>query len=144
MAEADYFNTTSVAWGGEFSIAEDGTISGSGQGSWTFDGDCYNSDGSVASTSSTQGTYSVTLVGQAVTTELGRFLTIVPTYSGFAIGSYAGNPPAAKCEQDIYENVESWVAPSFTTIELQAEGDGVLASYESAGFIGDVTLTPLG
>jgi hypothetical protein len=38
----------------------------------------------------------------------------------------------------------SWVAPSFTTIELQAEGDVVLASYESAGFVGDVTLTPLG
>ena len=144
MAEADYFNTTSVAWGGEFTIAEDGTISGSGQGSWTFDGDCYNSDGSVSSTDSAAGTYSVTLGGQAVTTELGRFLTIQPTYANFAIGTYAGNPPDAECEQDIYEHVESWVAPSFTTIELQAEGDVVLASYESAGFVGDVTLTPIG
>lgn len=144
QAEADFFNTTSVAWGGEFTIADDGTISGAGSGSWTFDGDCFNSDGSVASTSSAQGAFTVALAGQSVTTELGRFLTIQPTFSGFAVASYAGNPPDAECEQDVFENVESWVAPSFTTIELQAEGDVVLAGYESGGFIGDVTLTPIG
>ena len=137
-------DTMSVVWGGEFTIAEDGTISGTGTGSWIDDGNCYNSDDSVFGTVLSQGTFNVTFSGQAVTTELGRFLTIVPTYSGFAIGSYADDPPNADCEQSTYEKVESWVAPSFTTIELQAEGDVVLASYESAGYVGDVTLTPIG
>ena len=86
----------------------------------------------------------MTITGQAVTTELGRFVTIQPAYGDFAVASYGGTPPDAECEQDVHDNVESWVAPSFTTIELQAEADVVLASYESAGFIGDVTLTPVG
>ena len=144
LAEVDYFNTTTTTWSGDFTIAADGVITGSGAGSWTFDADCYESGGSVQSTSSAQGTYSVTLAGQVFYTELGRFVTVVPTYSDFAIGSYSGTPPVTVCEQDVYDHVESWVSPAFTTIELMAEGDVVLASYESNGFVGDVTLTPIG
>lgn len=145
LAEADYFNTTTASWSGEFTIAADETISGIGTGTWTFDADCYASSGEVQSTDSSQGSFTVNLSGQATTTELGRFVSIQTAYSDFAIGSVTGNPPIAECEQDIYNNVESWVAPSFTTIEsLQAEGDSVLASYESNGFTGSVTLTPIG
>ncbi len=145
LAEVDYFNTTTAAWSGEFTIADDGAVVGAGSGTWTFDADCYESSGAVQSTSSAQGTYSVTFTGEAWYTELGRFVTIVPTYSGFATTAYSGSPSVAVCEQDIYDHVESWVSPSFTTIEaLQAEGDVVLASYASNGFVGDVTLTPIG
>jgi len=143
-AETDSFNTTSIDWSGQLTIADDGTVSGTAQGTWTFDGDCYASSGEVQSTSSSRGTLTVTLTGQVVTTELGRFVSIEPTYGDFVIDSYVGNPPGAVCEQDIYDNVESWVAPSFTTVELQAEGDAVTAAYESGGFTGEVTLTPIG
>ncbi len=144
LAQVDYFNTTSVAWTGQFTIGPDGTIAGTATGMWTFDADCYEASGAVQSTSSAQGSYTVDLTGQAVTTELGRFVTIVPILTGFTIDAYAGDPPVAECEADIFEHVESWVAPAFTTIELQAEVDSVFASYESDGFVGEIVLTPIG
>ena len=134
-----------VAWTGEFTIADDLTISGGGQGTWRFDGDCTTGDtGEWVATVASQGTFTIVLDGLVTTTEAGRVASIVPSYGNVTITSETWTSSEPDCVQDLHDSVESWVAESLAPIEgVVVESEDVFASYESEGFSGSVILTPI-
>ena len=135
-----------VAWSGEFTIAEDETISGTGQGTWTLDADCtVDGTGEWMADLLADGTFTVSLTGQATTTEIGRVANILPRYSDIAIASESWTSPQADCEEDFYTNIDLWVEASIAPIEgIVVESEPVYASYQNEVFSGSVTLTPIG
>ena len=134
-----------VAWSGGFTIAEDNTLSGAGQGTWTLDADCtVDGTGEWIADLFADGTFSVSVTGEVTTSEIGRVATIVPAYSDIEISSESWTSRDSDCEDDFYSNLGLWVEGSIAPIEgVVVESEPVYASYQTEDFTGSVTLTPV-
>jgi hypothetical protein len=134
----------SVAWTAEVQLNPDGTLTGTGRGTWDVDMTTWKADvvsGSIVA----NGTLDVAIAGMGDFTELGRLLIIEPSIGGLSVDAQSYS--SAEVEEDLRsrfnDSIQEWIGESFTELDLGPAEDVVTAQVAAGDWNGSATLTPL-
>ena len=141
--DANDERVNTIKWTAEITVNPDGTLSGTGKGTFHSDGTTW--EGTTKTGSFTvDASFDVNIAGTVDTTELGPILKVKPTLGGYAVDNVTINTTGSETDvrASLDRHIPEFMKDSFTELDLKSDAQGPLyATVVAGGYEGNATLT---